>query len=475
MKFDLLLYGITDRTWSGDTFLEEQIEQALKGGVTMLQLREKNLTRDSFLEEALRVKKITDRYGVPLIINDDISVALACGAAGAHIGQQDLAVAEARRLLGPDRILGVTAKTVEQAVDAQRQGADYLGSGAVFGTSTKKDARPMTLETLRKITEAVKIPVAAIGGICKENVGRLSGAGIAGAAVVSGIFAQKDITGAARALRQELEALTGRKKKTVLSIAGSDCSGGAGIQADLKTMEALGVYGMSVVTALTAQNTTGVFSIQKVPGAFTASQIDAVCTDLFPDAVKIGMLGSAENILTVAEKIREYRLKNIVADPVMASTTGRKLLPEPARKALKEKLFPAVTLITPNLPEGEILLGGEIRTRDAMESAARRLGEEYGCSVLLKGGHLAEESSAVSEDVLYAEGKLTWFQAERIWNPNSHGTGCTLSSAIACGLAQGFSMEESVQKAKSYLSEALRNGLYLGAGQGPLNHQVRII
>ncbi len=474
MKFDLLLYGITDRAWVGTLSLEEQIEKALQGGVTMLQLREKSLSRENFLEEAIRVKRIADCYQVPLIINDDIQVALASGAAGVHLGQGDLPASEARKLLGPERILGVTAKSVEQARKAQAEGADYLGSGAVFGTSTKRDARPMTLETLRQITEAVTIPVAAIGGITGENVRTLQGTGIAGAAVVSGIFGQEDIPGAARKLRGELERLTGRKKKAVLSIAGSDSSGGAGIQADLKTMEAFGVYGMSVVTALTAQNTKGVREILETPAKFTASQMDTVCSDILPDAVKTGMLGSGENIRTVAEKLREYRLKKIVVDPVMAATAGQRFLSEEEGALMERELFPMAALITPNLPEGERLLGEAIRTRRQMERAAEALGEKYGCAVLLKGGHLTEaedpETGGLSEDVLYSEGRLTWFRAERISNPNSHGTGCTLSSAIACGLAEDLSLTESIRRAKAYLGEALRGGLYLGAGSGPLDH-----
>ena len=476
MKFDLLLYGITDRAWTGDVSLEEQVEKALMGGVTILQLREKSLSDEEFLEEAIRVKRITDRYGVPLIINDNLQVALSSGAAGLHVGQDDLSVSEARRLLGPGRILGVTAKTVEQARQAQAMGADYLGSGAVFGSSTKAGARPMSLETLKEIAGAVKIPVAAIGGINSENIKKLSGTGIAGAAVVSGIFAKEDIAGAARRLRREMEELTGRKKKTVLSIAGSDCSGGAGIQADLKTMEAFGVYGMSVVTALTAQNTTGVYGILETPPSFTAGQMDAVFQDIFPDAVKIGMLGSRENILAVAGKIREYGLKHVVADPVMAASTGRRLLEEEAMDALERELFPLAELITPNLPEGGILLGDEIDTERKMEEAARHLGEKYGCAVLLKGGHLSAKGELrekeVSKDVLYSRGTLTWFKGERLWNPNSHGTGCTLSSAIACGLARGMSLETSIRQAKAYLSCTLDGGLYLGEGRGPLNHGV---
>ena len=199
MKFcreHLLIYAVTDRAWTGRMTLFEQVEAALRGGATMVQLREKGLAEqdfEGFLEEARRMHELTARYGVPLIIDDNVEIALKSGAEGVHVGQNDMDAGEVRRLLGPDRILGVTAKTVEQARRAQDAGADYLGSGAVFGTSTKADAIPMSLERLREICACVRIPVVAIGGICLENIGRLSGSGVAGAAIVSGIFGAEDI------------------------------------------------------------------------------------------------------------------------------------------------------------------------------------------------------------------------------------------------------------------------------------------
>lgn len=206
-NFDLRLYAVTDRTWTKTQTLSQQLETALKAGVTLVQLREKELDEEAFLAEAREIKKLTDRYNVPLIINDNVSVALACDAAGVHVGQRDLEAGTVRRLLGADKILGVTAKTVEQAKRAEAAGADYLGSGAVFGTSTKKDAKPMTLELLGEITRSVQIPVAAIGGINRNNVEQLVHTGIAGAAVVSGIFAEEDIDAAVRELRRKIEMI----------------------------------------------------------------------------------------------------------------------------------------------------------------------------------------------------------------------------------------------------------------------------
>ena len=208
MKFDrrqLMVYAVTDRAWIGKMSLCEQVEAALKGGATMVQMREKSLTNDTvqdYLEEARSLRALTERYKVPLIIDDNIKLALLCGADGVHVGQNDMDAAQARALLGPDKILGVTAKTVEQALKAQEQGADYLGSGAVFGTSTKADALPMTMERLGEICRSVSIPVVAIGGICLENIGKLKGSGAAGAAVVSGIFGAEDIEGTVRQMRE---------------------------------------------------------------------------------------------------------------------------------------------------------------------------------------------------------------------------------------------------------------------------------
>lgn len=254
--------------------------------------------------------------------------------------------------------------------------------------------------------------------------------------------------------------------KTALSIAGSDCSGGAGIQADIKTMTMNGVYAMSAVTALTAQNTTGVAGISEVSTEFLKSQLDMVFGDIYPDAVKIGMVSSAGLIEAIAERLAFYGAKNIVADPVMVSTSGSKLLRDDAVSALVKRLLPLADVTTPNIPEAEILSGTAIRTPKDMERAAQKIAEENSCAVLLKGGHSVSDA----DDVLYANGTLKWFSGKRIDNPNTHGTGCTLSSAIAANLAKGFSLEESVERAKEYISGALAAMLDLGKGSGPMNH-----
>lgn len=254
--------------------------------------------------------------------------------------------------------------------------------------------------------------------------------------------------------------------KKVLTIAGSDCSGGAGIQADLKTMTAHKVYGMTVITALTAQNTTGVYGIMDATSEFVEKQIDCVFEDIRPDAVKIGMVSNKDIIVAIAEKLKEYNALNIVVDPVMISTSGKPLLSPDAMDNLINVLLPIGTVITPNIPEAESISGSTIENAEDMEKAARLIGEKCRVAVLIKGGHSINDAN----DLLYEAGELTWFNTKKVDNDNTHGTGCTLSSAIACNLAYGCSLKESVKNAKEYITEAIGAGLNLGKGSGPLDH-----
>lgn len=256
------------------------------------------------------------------------------------------------------------------------------------------------------------------------------------------------------------------KMKTALTVAGSDCSGGAGIQADIKTMTMNGVYAMSVITALTAQNTTGVTDISEVTPNFLKEQLDAVFTDIVPDAVKIGMVSSTKLIEAIADGLKKYKAKNIVVDPVMVSTSGSALMHKEAVSALKKELLPIAEVVTPNIPEAEILAKMSVKNTDDMILAAEKISKNYGCNVLLKGGHSINDAN----DLLYFDGKYEWFYGKRIDNPNTHGTGCTLSSAVASNLAKGYSLSESVKRAKEYISGALSYGLDLGKGRGPMNH-----
>ena len=258
--------------------------------------------------------------------------------------------------------------------------------------------------------------------------------------------------------------------KTALTIAGSDSGGGAGIQADIKTMTMNGVFATFAITALTAQNTLGVTGIMDVSTEFLAKELDAVFTDISPDAVKIGMVSATSIIETIAEKLIEYKAKNIVLDPVMVATSGAKLISDDAIYALTEKLIPLATLITPNIPEAEVLADMKITSVEDMLSASKIISEKYSCAVLCKGGHSLNDSN----DLLYSAGNYKWFNGKRIDNPNTHGTGCTLSSAIASNLAKGYDLETSIQRAKYYISGALNAMLDLGAGSGPMKHNFNL-
>ena len=254
--------------------------------------------------------------------------------------------------------------------------------------------------------------------------------------------------------------------RTALTIAGSDSSGGAGIQADIKTMTMNGVFAMSAVTALTAQNTTGVIGIMNATAGFLAQEIDEIFTDIRPEAVKNGMVSAADLIETITGRLTFYHAENIVLDPVMVATSGAKLISDDAVSTLEQKLIPLADVITPNIPEGEVLSGMSIHSADDMVKAAEKISRDFGCAVLLKGGHKLNDAN----DLLYRDGSFRWFNGKRIDNPNTHGTGCTLSSAIAANLAKGFDLDTSVERAKKYISGALAAMLDLGKGSGPMNH-----
>ena len=258
--------------------------------------------------------------------------------------------------------------------------------------------------------------------------------------------------------------------RTALCIAGSDPSGGAGIQADIKTMTANRVYAMTAITALTAQNTSGVSGIMEVTPEFLAQQLDRIFEDIFPDAVKIGMVSSAALITTIADKLTEYKANNIVLDPVMVATSGARLISEDAVQALKERLIPLAKVITPNIPEAEVLADMSITSAEDMEKAAEKIYASYRCAVLLKGGHQLNDAN----DLLIGKEVNKWFNGKRIHNPNTHGTGCTLSSAIASNLAKGYELDEAVERAKRYISGALGAMLDLGKGSGPMDHAFAI-
>lgn len=256
--------------------------------------------------------------------------------------------------------------------------------------------------------------------------------------------------------------------KKILTIAGSDCSGGAGIQADIKTITAHKMYAMSAITALTAQNTTGVYNVYEISSKFVSEQLDCIFEDIFPDAIKIGMVSSKEVIQAICSKLKYYKAKNIVVDPVMFSTSGHTLMNKDAMDTLKTDLLALADIITPNLFEAGDICGFKIENKSDMIRSAKEISKTFDGHILIKGGHLL----ASADDLLYFKGKTIWFNQDRIDNPNNHGTGCTLSSAIACNLGKGLAMEESIRKSKEYITHALNAKLDLGKGSGPLNHCV---
>lgn len=469
MKFnrnDLGLYLVTDQRWLNGRSLVDDVRQAILGGVTMVQLREKELNDDQFIKIAKEVKTLCQEYRIPFIINDNIQVALAVDADGVHVGQSDMEASKVRELIGPDKILGVSAHDIKEGLIAKANGADYLGIGAMFATTSKDDATPVSLETMNAIMEATQLPAVAIGGISLENLSLFKGTSIDGIAVISAILAQENIYQAAYDLRLRVNTYLRSQIKKVLTIAGSDSSGGAGIQADLKTMSALHTYGMSAITALTAQNTTGVYGIMDTTPDFLKNQLDCIFTDIYPDTIKIGMVSQPALVDCIADQLMKYKAKKVVLDPVMVSTSGSQLMQNEATVKLLERLIPLADIITPNLSEAEVISQMKIKTKEEMILAAKKISQNYNGYILIKGGHF--EGNA--DDLVYHNGTITWLTAPKLNNPNTHGTGCTLSSAIACFLANGETPMEAIIHGKEYVYQAIAYGMKLGNGRGPLNH-----
>lgn len=470
----LTVYAITPPHEPTDSTLLNQVEAAIRGGATMIQLRRKEIPLSQVKEEALQVQALCRQYKVPFIIDDNVALAKEIQADGVHIGQDDMPLREARSILGDNAIIGITAKTIAQAELAYEEGADYIGSGAVFATDTKKDTTRMSHDIFESICRAVPIPVVAIGGITKDNMSLLDGRGMAGFAMIGAIFNSSSTIDEVYTKTRQVAMIAHRLVDTVtaLTIAGSDCSGGAGIQADLKTMLAHHVYGMSAITSLTAQNTMGVSAISNVTTDFMAAQLDAIFTDIPPKAIKTGMLSNKELITVIAEKLQHYKATNIVVDPVMIATSGARLIDEDAIETLVNTLLPLATLVTPNIPEAETLSRISITSGDDMLQAASTIHSTYHCAVLVKGGHRINDAN----DLLYiSPNDYTWFTGKRIKNNNTHGTGCTLSSAIASNLAKGYDIPSAVQRAKDYISLTLSAMMDIGHGSGPMDHGAGLI
>ncbi|AEA00453.1 MULTISPECIES: bifunctional hydroxymethylpyrimidine kinase/phosphomethylpyrimidine kinase [Aerococcus] len=466
-KNDLLVYAITPDRFDHDELIQ-QVKEVLAGGATILQLRLKDhpfKDQEDKLALTKKIKALCQEAGVPFIIDDDYELALAVDADGLHVGEDDLPVDQARQLLGPEKIIGASAKTLDTALKAQAAGADYLGVGALYPTQSKANAQGTSLTTLRTIAQGVNIPIVGIGGISLDNMANLRDQGLAGVALISALFKAEDPYRTTQAVRQAAERLF--KLQAVLTIAGSDSSGGAGIQADLKTMQANGVFGMSAITSVTAQNTRGVTGVYDLSPEALASQLQAVFEDIPPASVKIGMVSQVELVEEIAKALKTYQAKNVVVDPVMVATSGSNLIQDQAVQVLADQVFPLACLITPNIPESQVLAGQDIHSAADMEAVAKTISQTYQVAVLCKGGHRVNDANDV---LVTPEGEVHWFRGERVDNPNTHGTGCTLSSAIASNLAKGDDLVTAIARAKTYLSLTLKDQLDLGQGSGPLNH-----
>ncbi|ACM19778.1 4-amino-5-hydroxymethyl-2-methylpyrimidine-phosphate kinase and thiamin-monophosphate synthase [Geotalea daltonii FRC-32] len=447
--------------------LAERVKVAINSGVSVVQYRKKTGEPGEKLSIGLQLKKQCAEAGVTFLVNDDLALAKALDADGLHLGQDDGSPLEARRELGPRKIIGVSTHNMEEALKAQSDGADYIGLGAMFPTDSKEISHLAGPEALPAIKERVKLPVVAIGGINRDNGSQIVDNGADALAVISAILGHRE-PGLAAA---ELALLFNRRAQfprgNVLTIAGSDSGGGAGIQADLKTITLLGSYGASAMTALTAQNTRGVAAIHGVPAEFLAQQLDSVLSDIHVDVVKTGMLFSADNIGIIADKLQQYGKKIIIIDPVMLAKGGAELIDREALAIFKKRLLPCAYLLTPNIPEAEKLTGFTVSCEDDMQRAAKTLHQMGARNVLVKGGHLAEGTAV---DILFDGKNFSQFPVPRILTKNTHGTGCTLASAISTFLAQGEPLPQAVARAKEFITAAIKLAHPLGKGHGPVNH-----
>lgn len=458
------VYLITD----GGDGLVERVRRALRGGVSVLQYRAKDKERTLCLQEGNELKQLCRSFGVPFIINDDMHLALELEADGVHLGQDDGSIAEARQLLGSDRIIGKSTHNLEEALQAEREGADYIGFGAMYPTGSKNVTHIAGTIGLVEIRDRIRIPIVAIGGITTSNACRVIDAGADAVAVISSVLSSQRPDIAAAELKLLFNRVRPFPRGTVLTVAGSDSGGGAGIQADIKGVTLLGSYAASVLTALTAQNTKGVTSIHGLPPSFVIEQLEAVLSDIPVDVIKTGMLHTPAIISALAENLAERKnLIPLVVDPVMVAKGGAALMDRDASYIFAEQLIPQAYLLTPNLPEAERLLGMPIRSVAEMEEAAQRLHAKGAANVLVKGGHLPGQTST---DVLFDGMECHHFSAERVFTNNTHGTGCSYASAIAAFLAQGEPLKGAVDKAKQFITTAIRLARPLGKGHSPINH-----
>ncbi len=458
------VYLVTDQ---GDG-LVDRVSQALRGGVSVLQYRAKELAYDERLAMGGELKRLCARFGTTFIINDDVTLARELDADGVHLGQDDGDIAEARALLGPGKVIGKSTHNLEEALQAEQGGADYIGFGAIYPTGSKVVAHLPGVEGLEAIRGRIKIPIVAIGGITAGSACRVIEAGADALAVISSVLSSPRPDIAAAELLLLFNRMRPFPRGAVLSIAGSDSGGGAGIQADIKTVSLLGSYAATVLTALTAQNTRGVSAIHSLPPSFVIDQLDAVLNDIPIDVIKTGMLHTPAIISALAERLGERKvLIPMVIDPVMVAKGGAALLEREAVQTFCDQLLPLAYLLTPNIPEAERLLGRTVKNEADMERAAADLHALGAANVLVKGGHLPGRRAT---DILYDGTRCHHFSSERVFTSNTHGTGCTYASAIAALLAQGVPLLAAVERSKTFISTAIHTARSLGKGHSPVNH-----
>jgi len=457
------LYLVTDQ----EGRLLERVADAAAAGICALQFRHKSGTSQEKISLGRKLRQLCREHSILFIVNDDPELALELDADGVHLGQEDGDPATIRRRLPPQMILGVSTHNLAEADAAESAGADYIGFGAMYPTGSKEILHLPGVELLAAVRQEIGIPIVAIGGINRDNAAPVIDAGADAVAVISAVLAHPEPGLAASELQLLFNRRNSFPKGTVLTVAGSDSGGGAGIQADLKVITLLGIYGASVITALTAQNTLGVSGIHPVPAAFVAYQLEAVLSDIPIDVVKTGMLFSAPIIAEVAAKLAAHGRKILVVDPVMIAKGGASLINDTAVRSFRELLLPLTYLLTPNIPEAEALTGNSIIDEQGMHDALLQLHALGARNILLKGGHLAGENAI---DLLFDGTTVHRFVSPRINTPNTHGTGCSLASAVSAYLAGGEPLIQAVQKGKLFITEAIRQARPLGQGHGPVNH-----